>query len=201
MTHDPRSISMKVRPVGDSLSRCLMFGCFGTALLLLGIESIGGGRTASGPDDRVTAFPQSTQHTRHVPRREIVSKNRLVVDLGDRRVYFYNGKKLTASYPVSIGQPGWETPVGSFKITQMEEHPVWKQPITGTVVPPGKRNPLGDRWIGFWTDGSTYIGFHGTPNETQVGLAISHGCLRMRNSEIRQLYDRVTIGMPVKVQK
>jgi lipoprotein-anchoring transpeptidase ErfK/SrfK len=192
---------MKVRPVGDSLSRCLMFGCFGTALLLLGIESMGVGRTVSRPDDRVTAFTHSPPRSRQRPRQEITSKKRLVVDLGDRRVYFWDAQKLIASYPISIGQPGWETPVGSFKITQMEEHPVWKQPITGTVVPPGGQNPLGDRWIGFWTDGSTYIGFHGTPNETQVGLAISHGCLRMRNSEIRQLYDRVAIGMPVKVQK
>jgi lipoprotein-anchoring transpeptidase ErfK/SrfK len=190
-----------IRPVGDSLSRCLMFGCFGTALLLLGIESMGVGRTASRPDDRATAFTHSPPRSRQRPRQEITSKKRLVVDLGDRRVYFWDAKKLIASYPISIGQPGWETPVGSFKITQMEEHPVWKQPITGTVVPPGGQNPLGDRWIGFWTDGSTYIGFHGTPNETQVGLAVSHGCLRMRNSEIRQLYDRVAIGMPVKVQK
>lgn len=184
--------------MGDSLSRCFMLGCFGMALLLLGIEGHG---TASGQGDQATVFPDRSQRTRRVPRREIVSKNRLIVDLSDRRLYFYDGKKLTTSYPVSIGQSGWETPTGSFKITRMDEYPVWQQPITGAIVPPGGQNPLGDRWIGFWTDGSSYIGFHGTPNETQVGLAVSHGCLRMRNSDIRQLYDRVTIGTPVKVQK
>jgi L,D-transpeptidase ErfK/SrfK len=195
------TITINAERMGDSLSRCFMLGCFGMAVLLLGIESSGIGGTASGQGDRTMVFPERIQHSRHVPRRAIVSKNRLVVDLGDRRVYFYDGKKLTASYPVSIGQAGWETPTGSFKITRMDEHPIWQQPITGAIVPPGGQNPLGDRWIGFWTDGSSYIGFHGTPNETQVGLAVSHGCLRMRNSDIRQLYDRVTIGMPVKVQK
>ncbi|MGB7059048.1 MAG: L,D-transpeptidase [Geitlerinemataceae cyanobacterium] len=187
--------------MGDSLSRCFMLGCFGMALLLLGIEGNGTGETISGKGDRSIAFSQSPQRTRQMPRQEIVGKNRLVVDLGDRRVYFYDDKKLTASYPVSIGQSGWETPTGSFKITRMEENPVWQQPITGAIVPPGGQNPLGDRWIGFWTDGSSYIGFHGTPDETKVGLAISHGCLRMRNSDIRQLYNLVTIGTPVKVQK
>jgi L,D-transpeptidase ErfK/SrfK len=192
---------MNVRPVGDSLSRCFMFGCFGTALLLLGIEGSGMSGTTSQPDDRMMVISQQSHSPRQMPKRKIASKNRLVVDLSDRRVYFYDGKTLTASYPVAIGQPGWETPIGSFKILQLEQHPVWQQPITGTIVPPGVKNPLGDRWIGFWTDGSTYIGFHGTADGTQVGRAISHGCLRMRNSDIRQLYDRVAIGMPVKVRK
>lgn len=192
---------MKVRPVGDSLSRFLMFGCFGTALLLLVLESLWSDRQVSQPDARSSAFNPSLTRSRRKPRQEITTKKRLVVDLGDRRVYLYDAKKLIARYPISIGQPGWETPVGSFEITHMEEYPVWKQPITGSVVPPGMQNPLGDRWIGFWTDGSTYIGFHGTPDETQLGLAISHGCLRMRNSDIRQLYELVGYGTPVEVQK
>jgi len=191
---------MNAEPFGDSLFRCLAIGCFGMAVLLLGVEGSGMGGTPK-PDDLPTTLYQTAKPTRSKLVRAVDSQYHLLVDLSDRRVYLYEGKKQKKSYPVSIGQPGWETPTGSFKVTRMDEHPVWQQPITGVIVHPGMANPLGDRWIGFWTDGSSYIGFHGTPDEAQVGLAISHGCLRMRNSDIRQIYDLVGIGTPVKVQK
>ncbi|MEB3118669.1 MAG: L,D-transpeptidase, partial [Limnothrix sp.] len=61
-------------------------------------------------------------------------------------------------------------------------------------------NPLGVRWIGFWTNGDNSIGFHGTPNPELIGQAVSHGCVRMRNEDIVDLFDRVTEGMPVRVE-
>ncbi len=156
---------------------------------------------------KTTIDREAIQNTAPKERRAFESlskrfapKGRVVVDLSDRRIYHYHGSKLTAKYPVAVGQKGWETPIGSFKITRMEKNPVWQQPITKEVVQPGMKNPLGDRWIGFWTDGTTQIGFHGTPDETKIGLAISHGCLRMRNQDIRQFYEKVDLGTPVKVQ-
>lgn len=124
----------------------------------------------------------------------------LVIKLSDRRVYLYRGDELATSYPVAIGKAGWETPVGNYKVIEMQRDPTWEHPWTGKLIPPGAENPLGARWIGFWTDGKNFIGFHGTPQEKLVGKAVSHGCVRMRNQDILALYAQVNVGTPVKVE-
>ncbi len=124
----------------------------------------------------------------------------LVIKLSDRRVYLYRGDKLAASYPVAIGKAGWETPVGNYKVMEMQRDPTWQHPWTGKLVPPGAKNPLGARWIGFWTDGKNFIGFHGTPQEKLIGQAVSHGCVRMLNQDILTLYAQVEVGTPVTVK-
>lgn len=131
------------------------------------------------------------------PQAETV---RLVLRRGERRLYVYRGESQIASYPVAVGRPGWETPLGRHKVIQMIEHPSWQNPFTGEVVPPGSDNPLGDRWIGFWTNGTNYIGFHGTPNRESVGRAASHGCVRLYNEHIRELFTLVTMGTTVTVE-
>jgi L,D-transpeptidase ErfK/SrfK len=125
---------------------------------------------------------------------------RLVLKLSERRVYVYEGETLKSSYPVAIGRPGWETPTGSYEVIGMLQDPGWTNPFTGEVVAPGPYNPLGDRWIAFWTDGRNYIGFHGTPNPESVGQAASHGCVRMFNHDIRELYEIVSMGTTVVVE-
>ncbi len=128
------------------------------------------------------------------------AKTQVVVDLSDRRTYVYAGDEVIASYPIAIGKKGWETPTGSFQIIHMRHYPIWRHPITGKVFEAGTDSPLGDRWIGFWTDGRNEIGFHGTPEIDLVGTAVSHGCLRMRNSDVRLLYDQVSLGTAVVVR-
>ena len=125
---------------------------------------------------------------------------RLLLRLSERRVYVYRGNIEEASYPVAIGRSGWETPTGSFSIFSQLVDPGWTHPLTGEVMPPGPDNPLGDRWIGFWTDGTNAIGFHGTPTRDSVGRAASHGCVRMYNEDVSKLYDIVAIGTPVVVE-
>jgi lipoprotein-anchoring transpeptidase ErfK/SrfK len=61
------------------------------------------------------------------------------------------------------------------------------------------RNPLGDYWIGFWNNGSLWIGFHGTLNPSFIGKAASHGCLYMRRSDLKELFSQVQLGTPVRV--
>lgn len=126
---------------------------------------------------------------------------RLVVDLSDRQVYFYHGDQLKASYTVAIGQDGWETPQGSFRVIDRQTYPLWEHPITKELIGNDPRNPLGTRWISFWTDGVHSIGFHGTNRNDSVGQAVSHGCLRMRNADIEALYDSVALGTPVIVRE
>ncbi len=125
---------------------------------------------------------------------------RVVVDLNDRRVYVYRRDQVIASYPIAVGKKGWETPKGSFQVLNKLNNPIWRHPITGKVFGPGPESPLGDRWIGFWSDGRNQIGFHGTPDVELVGSAISHGCLRMRNPDIRLLYKQIKMGTPVEVR-
>ncbi|MBD2356054.1 L,D-transpeptidase [Tolypothrix sp. FACHB-123] len=125
---------------------------------------------------------------------------RLVLKLSMRKLYVYTGDNLQASYPVGIGKPGLETPVGKFKVIEMLKNPEWTHPQTGKLVLPGPNNPLGERWIAFWNIGREYIGFHGTPERASVGKAVSHGCVRMYNEHVRELYEIVKLGTPVVVE-
>jgi lipoprotein-anchoring transpeptidase ErfK/SrfK len=128
------------------------------------------------------------------------SSTELVVDLSDRQVYLYKQGKMQAMYAIGVGQPGWETPVGRFQVTHMEVNPTWQHPITRQAIPPGPDNPLGSRWIGFWNTGEYEIGFHGTNQPETVGGAVSHGCLRMYDADIKKLYPEIKLGTVVVVR-
>lgn len=128
-----------------------------------------------------------------------VATLKLVLRLGAKKVEVYEGDKLITSFPVAVGKKGWETPKGEFEIIQMIENPSWENPWTGKVSPPSPNGPLGERWIGFWTNGKDFIGFHGTPGEHLIGQAVSHGCVRMKNSDIKELFKFVSLGVPVTV--
>lgn len=126
---------------------------------------------------------------------------RVVVRTEARRVYVYQGKVIVASYAIAVGKAGWETPLGQYQIFSKEVNPVFKNFKTGSVIKPGSNNPLGIRWIGFWTDGKTQLGFHGTNEPELIGQAVSHGCIRMKNKDVVALFEKVAIGTPVIVEK
>jgi hypothetical protein len=63
-------------------------------------------------------------------------------------------------------------------------------------VPPGKSNPLGPRWIGLSRKG---YGIHGASNPRSIGRAVSHGCIRMHNSDVKELFELVAVGDPVEL--
>ncbi len=137
--------------------------------------------------------------TTYLPDQPEVTIIRLVVKLSKRRVFVYRGKQTIASYPIAVGKPGWETPVGDYRVFNMEKNPIFKSFKSGHIIYPGADNPLGVRWIGIWTDGKTQLGFHGTNEPELIGQAVSHGCIRMRNKDVVALFDQVEIGTPVKV--
>ncbi len=175
--------------------RHLMLLCIGSGLLLLGAQRHKVGLpTLTWPS--VFADPRPKPAIALLP----VSTFNLVVDLSDRRVYLYQGKAFKKSFPVAIGKEGWETPLGSFKVFQKYQNPVWQHPITGEAIPPGDRNPLGKWWLGFYDHGKLLIGFHGTPDESLLGEAVSHGCLRMKNADIEALAKQIELGTPVSVR-
>ncbi len=190
----------------DSIARSCMLLCLGAAGLVVATQWQTTASTVA------TQFQRSRQQLTRLPELQrpatrqpltsqpVKSDVRLVVDLSDRLVRLYKGTKLQASYPVAIGQAGWETPAGKFQILEMQKNPVWQHPITEELITTGPENPLGVRWIGFWSDGQNRIGFHGTNQEELIGEAVSHGCLRMRNPDITAMFAQVHLGTPITVQ-
>ncbi len=132
--------------------------------------------------------------------RDLMQVTRLEVSISRRTVTAFHGEIALKTYPVAVGRQGWSTPIGNHRVLQTIEYPAWQNPFTGDVIPSrDPENPLGDRWIGFWTNGKDWSGFHGTPNRSSVGTAASHGCIRMYNEDVRELFSQVTIGTIVKV--
>lgn len=139
----------------------------------------------------------------------------LVLDRSARRLLVLEAGHELRRFPVAIGRPGWETPVGQFRVIELVADPIWEHPATGVHVPPGPANPLGSRWIGFHRDchgrsgfngvevltveGCVSAGFHGTPQRESVGRAVSHGCVRLFDEHVRELFDLVELGTPVTV--
>lgn len=152
------------------------------------------GATSPAPAAAPAAKPVSTNS--QPPVEDVVN---LVLKLKEKRVYVYKGEKLLKRYPVAIGKRGWETPTGEWQVMEKIRNPAWTSFKTGEVFPAGVKNPLGSRWIGFWTDGRDVIGFHGTPNVKSIGTAASHGCVRMLNRDVKALFPLVKVGTTVKV--
>lgn len=142
-------------------------------------------------------------------------QRRLVLDRRHRRLLVLENDQELKRFPVAVGMPGWETPVGEFQVLEMTPNPTWQHPAEGRLVPPGAGNPLGSRWIGFHRDcqgrrgfngqqhlevkGCVTAGFHGTPNRASIGQAVSHGCVRLFDEHARELFDLVQLGTPVTV--
>jgi lipoprotein-anchoring transpeptidase ErfK/SrfK len=152
-----------------------------------------------GTDRPATANPTPKPAVANSDRPSVENVVSLVLNLKEKRVYVYRGEKLIKKYPVAIGKKGWETPVGEWQVMEKIKNPAWTSFKTGEVFAPGTENPLGARWIGFWTDGKDVIGFHGTANLKSIGTAASHGCVRMRNRDVKALFPLVKVGTNVKV--
>jgi lipoprotein-anchoring transpeptidase ErfK/SrfK len=143
--------------------------------------------------------PQTSPEVAPVNPTQEQLQARLVLKLGERRVYLYEGNKVKASYPVAIGKPGWETPMGNFSVVDMALNPVWENPWTGEITHPGPDSPIGPAIIVFINNDTGMYAFHGTPNEELIGQAVSHGCVRLRNEDIMALYQTVDLHTPVEV--
>lgn len=159
--------------------------CLSSALLLVAVQAKTSAQTSLQPDNTQqnngnlsnalpqTAIPQPSIITPELPPLQptlpepVEFSLRLVLKRSERRVYLYRGEEQVGSYPVAVGKSGWETPLGTWAVNNMQEDPTWIHPFTGEVVPPGSDNPLGDRWIGFWTNDRAKLAFTVHPHVTQ----------------------------------
>lgn len=116
----------------------------------------------------------------------------IIVDKSSRRVNFYRNCRLVRSMPCAIGKASTQTPSGKYKILEkIQNRPYYKDHIPGG----DPRNPLGKYWLGI---GNGYA-LHGTNNEGSIGGAVSHGCMRMYNSDIQWLYSQAKQGTTVLI--
>lgn len=140
-----------------------------------------------------------------VTRSELAVENPdyIVVDRSSFTLRHYEGLELVKEYTVAIGQQGYDTPAGLYAIESMQVDPTWYVPdaewagdLAGKTVPPGPDNPLKARWMGF----NGAAGIHGTADEASLGSAASHGCVRMSVPDVKELYERVSVGTPVYIE-
>jgi lipoprotein-anchoring transpeptidase ErfK/SrfK len=128
----------------------------------------------------------------------------LTIDRSGFRLRMFKRLKLSKTYDIAVGLPGYPTPTGLYSITNKAVNPAWSapdQPWAGAyrneVVAGGSpENPLKARWMGIVGG----VGIHGTAAEYSIGTQASHGCIRMRVPDVIDLYPRVPVGTPVLIR-
>ncbi len=138
----------------------------------------------------------------------------MVINLAEKRLYYYPEVEnllrasMVLSYPVSIGQQDWSTPLTNTSIIRRQTNPSWYPPASikleaaqrgielPDVVAPGPDNPLGNHAI--YLDIPGYL-IHGTSKPNDIGRRVTHGCIRMYPDDIEYLYSRISMGTSVRI--
>jgi lipoprotein-anchoring transpeptidase ErfK/SrfK len=125
---------------------------------------------------------------------ESAPTRRLIVNIADRKIVLVEDGKVLKTYPVAVGKRSTPSPCGSFRIASHVANPTYSH--AGQVVKPGPSNPVGTRWMGLGYKG---YGIHGTNHPESIGHAASHGCIRMRNRDVEELFELVRVGDEVEL--
>jgi lipoprotein-anchoring transpeptidase ErfK/SrfK len=130
----------------------------------------------------------------------------IVVKQGQRRLYYVVSDGRAIVYPVGVGKNGQRW-TGTSYITGKYVKPAWSPPADikranprlPDVIPGGSpRNPMGAAALTL--SGGEYA-IHGTNAPGSVGGFVSHGCIRMYNKDVLDLYARVGVGTAVVVTR
>ena len=119
---------------------------------------------------------------------------RIVVSIPDRKLAVLEAGRVMKIFPTAVGAPKSPSPTGSYTIVLRLTDPTWYG--KGKIVRPGKSSPIGTRWLGLSVKG---YGIHGTNNPASIGHNASHGCIRLRNQDIEQLFGMVSVGDAVEL--
>jgi len=131
------------------------------------------------------------------------SPGTIVVDTKSRHLFFIESNGKAIRYGVGVGREGFSWR-GTEKVTRKAEWPDWRppesmrrrQPELPRFMPGGPENPLGARALYL---GNTLYRIHGTNEPHTIGQAMSSGCIRMMNEDVKDLYERVRVGAKVVV--
>lgn len=125
----------------------------------------------------------------------------LLLRQSDYTLYLYEDGKIAHEWPVAIGTSQYPTPTGQWTVIDKVMGPTWTNPAPDgwgsdmpATIPPGPSNPLGLAAV-YWD--ASGIRFHGTSDTGSIGTAASHGCVRMYNEDVLELYDLVEVGSPI----
>jgi len=121
-------------------------------------------------------------------------QRRVLVSIPDRKLALLENDRVVSVYPVAVGADVSPSPSGTFTVVTRVINPTYYHP--GKVIGPGASNPVGTRWIGLSVKG---FGIHGTDDPRSIGFAKSHGCIRLRNADVEQLFDRLRAGDVVEL--
>jgi L,D-transpeptidase ErfK/SrfK len=127
----------------------------------------------------------------------------LVINVPELRLYYFDQHSSTVqTYPIGIGDEGWESPLGTYFINEKRPNPSWYVPASlqekygMAVMPPGPENPMGEFVMKF---SAGPYGVHGTHMPWGVGRLVSHGCIRCYPEHIRILYPQVPMGAKLEI--
>jgi lipoprotein-anchoring transpeptidase ErfK/SrfK len=179
-----------------------------------------GGRTEPRPPSEVSTraapVPQQMAMTAN-PRLEFDPKfekqavdyrgseppGTVIIDTPNRFLLLVQENGKAMRYGIGVGKPGF-TWAGEKKITAKKEWPDWtpppemlqRRPDLPHFMAGGPENPLGARAMYL---GSTLYRIHGSNEPWTIGQAVSSGCIRMRNEDVIDLYEKVKVGTKVVV--
>ena len=118
----------------------------------------------------------------------------ILVSIPHRQLALISGGQIVKIYDTAVGAAVSPSPTGQHVIMNRIPNPTYYTP--GKVIPPGRSNPLGTRWMGLSTKG---FGIHGTNLPRSIGKAASHGCIRLRNDDAEDLFEKVRVGDIVEI--
>jgi L,D-transpeptidase ErfK/SrfK len=158
------------------------------------------------PGAQLRAGARLTVDSRHIAPSAIAAG--VVLNVAQRMLFVFAGGEPVRAFPVAVGRSDWPTPVGRFEVLVKEIDPVWDVPISiqremaregrpvYTTVPPGRDNPLGNRWLALSAPG---VGIHGTNQPASIYRFTTHGCIRLHPDDIQALFDLVDVGTVVDI--
>jgi len=147
----------------------------------------------------------ASSSAREIVRFSGYSAGTIVIKTSERRLYYVVSDGQAIRYPVGVGRRGMAW-AGTAQIDGKYIKPGWSAPAsirkdysgTPEVIPGGSsRNPMGA--AAMTLSGGGEYAIHGTNNPGSIGGFVSHGCIRMYNQDVMDLFDRVSYGTTVVV--
>jgi lipoprotein-anchoring transpeptidase ErfK/SrfK len=162
-------------------------------------EAVGIGPALTAPAVPATPPAEKTSTTPPAKAQEGKARRthkRIVVSIPERKLALLEAGHVVKTYSIAVGAEVSPSPTGEFKIVSKVSDPTYYRP--GMIITPGPANPLGSRWLGLDRE---HFGIHGTNEPASIGQAASHGCIRMANRDVEELFALAQAGDSVEISE